>query len=247
VRLSGALAAACLGLIAAGAPAQEQVTTQEQGTAARPGREVSLPASEVKDTFFAYILGIIRIGADMDIDNEEMRAILVEFKSTLNVPFDLISRVSQHEDPESAERTIALEFQRDVVIPIPFSILFYHPGRITSTRLLSFDVHRSSWADPASSAEPGEVFDLVLAQGSILVEIDGWLKALLSGHLEDTWIRHIVFFRWSGDWIGMLAGTGRSTGRVIRAYFDYTKNAILFPAPDSLKDAGRELVPDPSP
>jgi hypothetical protein len=163
------------------------------------------------------------------------------------VPFDLISRVSQHEDPESAERTISLEFQRDVVIPIPFSILWYHPGRITSTRLLSFDVHQSSWTDPASPAEPGEVFDLALAKGSILVEIDGWVKALLSGHLEDTGITNIVFFRWSGDWIGTLAGTGRATGRMIRAYFDFTKNEILFPAPDSLKDAGHELVPDQSP
>jgi hypothetical protein len=208
---------------------------------------VSLPASEVKDTFFAYILGIIRIGAEMDLDNEEMRAILVEFKSTLGVPFDLISRVSQHEDPESADRMIALEFQHDVVIPIPFSILFYHPGRITSTRLLSFDVRRSPWADPGSPAESGEAFDLVLTQGSILVEIDGWLKALFGGHLEDTWIRHIVFFRWHSDWMGMLEGSGRSTGRVKRAYFDLTKNTILFPAPDSLKSAGSDLVPDSSP
>ncbi len=79
------------------------------------------------------------------------------------------------------------------------------------------------------------------------MEIDGWVKALLSGHLEDTWIRHIVFFRWSGHWIGMLAGTGRATGKIIRAYFDFTKNEILFPAADPLKDAGRQLVPDPSP
>lgn len=205
---------------------------------------MSLPASEVKDTFFAYILGIIRIGAEMDLHNEEMRAILVEFKSTLDVPFDLISRVSQHQDPESDDRVVALEFQRDVVIPIPFSILFYHPGRITSTRLLSFDVSRSPWVYPGSPAESGEAFDLVLIQGGILVEIDGWLKALFGGHLEDTWIRHFVFFQWRGSWMGMLEGRGRSTGRVKRAYFDLTKNTILFPPPDSLKCAGSDLVPD---
>jgi hypothetical protein len=32
----------------------------------------------------------------MDLDNEEMRAIPIEFKSNIDVPFDLISRVSQH-------------------------------------------------------------------------------------------------------------------------------------------------------
>jgi hypothetical protein len=207
----------------------------------------------VKDTFFAYFLGIIGTAADIDMDNEEMRAILVEFKSTLDVPFDLISRFSQREDPESALRVLELQFQRDVVIPIPFSILFYHPGRITSTRLLQFDVHRSPWTDPDLPADPGlpaqagEAFDLALAHGSVLVEIDGWLKALFSDHLEDTWIRHIVFFRWHGDWIAMLQGIGRSTGKVKRAYFDLTTNAILFPPSDSLKSVGNGLVPDSSP
>ena len=219
-----------------------RICAQGLESAGPPGREVSLPASEVKDTFFAYILGIIRIGAEIDIDNEGMRAILVELKSALNLPFDLISRVSQHKDAESTDCIIALEFQHDVVIPIPFSILWYHPGRITSTRLLSFDVGRSPWVDPGSPAEPGEAFDLRLEQGSILVEIDGWVKALFG--LEDTLIRHIVFFRWHDDWIGMLQGSGRETGEVKRAYFDFTKNTILFPPPDLLKSAGRDLVPD---
>ncbi len=233
----GLLAAAFLCLAGAG------IGAQDAEPAAPPGREVSLPTAQVKDTFFAYILGIIRIGAEVEIDNEGMRAVLVELKSGLKLPFDLISRVSQHTDPETADRVVALEFQRDVVVPIPFSILWYHPGRITSTRLLSFDVARSPWVDPGSPAEPGESFDLALAQGSILVEIDGWVKALFG--LENTWIRHVVFFRWHGDWIGMLEGNGRSTDRVKRAYFDFTKNSILFPPPDSLKGAGSSLVPDP--
>jgi len=216
---------------------------QEQGTSLRPGREVSLPSTEVKDTFFAYILGIISSGAEMEIDNEDMRAILVEFKSTMDVPFDLISRVFQHEDPDTAERRIGLEFQRAVVIPIPFSLLFYHPGSITSTKLLSFDVRRSAWTETGSTGEPRTVFDLVLAEGSILVDIDDWLEALLSAYLEDTWIRHIVLFKWHGDWLGMLEGTGRSTGRVMRAYFDFTKNSIMFPVPDPLDRAGRFFVP----
>jgi hypothetical protein len=237
-RAACALFAAAFLCLAAGG-----VRAQDQEPAATPGREVSLPDTEVKDTFFAYMLGIIRAGAEMDIDNEGMRAILVELKSGLNLPFDLISRFSQHKDPESEARAVGLEFQHDVEIPIPFSILWYHPGRITSTRLLSFDVGRFPWADPASPAEPGEAFDLALARGGILVEIDGWVKVLFG--LEDTWIRHVVFFRWHGDWIGMLEGNGRFSDRVKRAYFDFTKNTILFPPPDSLKSAGSELVPEP--
>jgi hypothetical protein len=228
----------CVGCLAAHAFAQEQASHP-----GRPGREVSLPAAEVKDTFFGYILGVIRSGAELEMNNRELRDILVEFKSHADLPFDLISLVTQREDPATARRRIGLVFQRDVVIPIPFSILFYHPGSIVSSRDISFDVRRSLWADPDASSPPADVFDLALTEGTILVDIDDWLEALFSSNLEDTWIQHIVFFRWHGAWVGMLEGTGRYTGKVKRAYFDFTANAILFPPPESLKNAGKTFVP----
>jgi hypothetical protein len=231
--------AAALALLAAGAPAQEAMP---------PGREVSLPPSQAKDTFFAYALGIIGSGAELEIDTEQMRTMFVEFTTALGVPFDLISRFSQHADPETDERRITLEFARDVVIPVPFSLLWYHPGSIIAARRVGFDVRRSSRPDPgegADAAPPVEpVYDLAIADGSILVDIDDWLEVLFSASLEDAWIRNIVFFKWHRHWIGLLAGTGRSTQRVLRAYFDFTRNEILFPAPQSLDSAGRELVPD---
>jgi hypothetical protein len=233
--------AAVLALLATAAPAQETTL---------PGREVSLPSSEVKDTFFAYALGIIGSGAELEIDNEQMRSMFVEFKTALGVPFDMISRFSQHADPQTGERRITLEFARGVVIPVPFAILWYHPGSIITSQRVGFDVHRSTWTDPGAGADaappPVPVYDLALEDGGILVDIDDWLEVLFSAHLEDTFIQHIVFLKWDGDWIGMLEGTGRRTGRVKRAYFDFTKNAILFPPPDSLEQAGRSFVPDPS-
>jgi hypothetical protein len=218
-----------------------------QGTGAapgRPGREISLPPNEVKDTFFAYVLGIIKSGVEVDIDNPAMRAILTEFKSALNLPFDLVARVTQHAAPGTGTRIIGLDFLTDVVIPIPFSLLFYHPGSITSDRTLTFAVNRSTYADPGSPGAPAAVFDLVLTGGRVLVDVDDWLEWLFSASIEDTWIRHIVFFTWRGDWIGELEGTGRRTGRQLRAFFDFTKNKILFPEPSELAGIGHMLVPD---
>jgi len=232
-----------------GAIAQDQAdpgngqASREQAAPAVPGREVSLPASEVKDTFFAYFLGIIASGTVVDMDNEQMRGILKEFRSTLDVPFDLISRVTQGPDPATGDQFIELEFAREVAIPVPFSLLFYHPGSITASRFLGFDVRRSMWTDPVARGAAAPAFDLVLDRGSVLVDIDDWLEALLSAHLEDSWIRHIVFFKWDRDWVGMLEGFGRSTGRTRRAYFDFTKNQILFPASHELNAAGRAFVP----
>jgi len=224
---------------------------QERQAAAPPGREISFPPSEVKDTFFAYALGIIAGGVDLDVDSAQMRSMFVEFTTAIGVPFDLIKGFSQHTDEDTGDRRIILEFTRDVVIPVPFSLLFYHPGSIIATQRVLFDVHRSTWIDPdvAENAplREGPVYDLVLTEGSILVDIDDWLEALFSSSLEDAWISHIVFFRWHRDWMGMLVGSGRRTRRVLRAYFDFTRNEIVFPTPPSLARGGRQLVPDTPP
>jgi hypothetical protein len=204
---------------------------------------VSLPKSEVRDSFFAYVLGIINTGIDLDIDNKQMREILTEFKSSLNLPFALIVRVRQTTDPSNGARTIGLDFQRDVNIPIPFSMLFYHPGRIVASQNLVFTVTRSTSGDPATSGITSPVFDLALTQGSLLVTIDGWLKVLLSAHhLEDTRIHHIVFFKWRGAWIGLFEGAVKKTGRERRSYFNFTRNVIVFPVPNELDEMGKGIV-----
>jgi len=212
-------------------------------SSAAPGKEVSFPASEIKDTFFAYVLGVISSGQPVDMDNAAMRGVLVEFKSALDLPFDLISRVIQGPDPDTGDQSIALEFQRDVVIPVPFALLWYHPGSILASRQIAFDVRRVEWTDPVAGGAPGTAFDCVLARGTVLVDIDDWLEALFSGHLEDSWVRHIVFFKWNHDWMGMIEGVGKRSGRTRRAFFDFTRNEIRFPAPDSLYQAGRDFVP----
>jgi hypothetical protein len=232
--ISLAFTAAC---VPAAAQAADPTASQ------RPGREVSLPPSQVRDTFFAYVLGIISAGIEVDVGGEEMRAILTEFTSSLSLPFDLIKRVTQHTDEETGVRTIGLDFQGDVSIPIPFSILFYHPGSIMADRSLLFRVDRSVLTDPAGKEAPGPAFDLVITGGGVLVDIDDWLEVLFSASLEDTWIRHIVFFTWQGEWIGLLQGTGSSTGRVLRAYFNFTRNRIVFPVPSALDRQGKVLVP----
>jgi len=199
----------------------------------RPGREVSFAPTEIKDTFFAYVLGIIRAASEVDIDNAAMRGILVEFKSALNLPFDLVSRVTQHSSEADGTRAVAIEFSRPVSIPIPFSLLFYHPGSIVASQVVSF----------AETTAAGPAYILTLSEGSILVDVDDWLEVLFRAYIEDTWIRHLVFFPWHGEWIGLLQGQGRRTGREIRAYFDFTKNSILFPTPASLDAAARVLLP----
>ena len=244
VRLRAIVLGCLLGAISAPGFAQDAPPSPVPVPTA-PGREVSLPANEVKDTFFAYVLGIITAGHEVDVDNAHMRDILTEFKSTLDVPFDLIDRVTQHTDPETGMCTIGVVFTRDVDIPIPFSLLWYHPGSIEANQELVWQVQHGVF-NPGDGGDPVPVFDLVLWRGSVEVNIDDWLEALLSASLEDTWVHHIIFFQWKGEWIGLVEGAGRRTGRAMRAYFDFTKNTILFPTPADLEKIGRTIVDEPA-
>jgi hypothetical protein len=220
--------------------------TQEAGIESpqRPGREVSLPRSQVEDAFFAYVLGIISTGVDVNLDSAQMRAILTEFNSALVVPLDLFDKVTQNTDEKTGGRLVGMEFTRDVDIPIPFTLLWYHPGSILSSQHLLWRVSRS-WFFVPDNGGLVEAIDLVLSQGSVQVRLDEWLKVLFSAHFEDTWIHHIIFFRWKGHMMGLLAGAGKRTGRVLRAYFDFTKNGIIFPAPADLNHVGEILCNTP--
>ncbi len=204
-----------------------------------PGREVCLPREEARDSFFAYVLGIVYSGTNVDVDNKQMREILNEFRSSANLPFDLVTRARQSTDSSSRVRTIGLEFQHDINIQVPFSLLFYHPGSIVSSQMLSFSVTHLTPEVALPPYVSSPVFVLTLTNGSVLMTINGWLKALMAAYqFEDTWLRHVVFFKWRGDQIGLFEGVGRETGREHRAYFNFTSNAMVFPEPDDLDVVG---------
>jgi hypothetical protein len=211
----------------------------EQPVSHRPDRSVSLPPDQVKDTFFGYFLGILFSGMELEMDNGQMREVLSEFKTSFNLPFDLITRVWQTRDPVTGAQRVGLEFRQAQSIPVPFSLLFYHPGSIVVERALSWQVSRSSSEDPGPPPRMSPVYDLALVQGSLLADIDGWLETLFSSFLEDTWIRHVFIFTWRGDWMAYLQGTGRRTGRTLGAYFNFTHNRIVFPVPADLDRAAR--------
>jgi len=229
-------------VLCAGGAQLATAQSEDSAPSRRPGREVSLPPSEVRDTFFAYVLGIVLRGVEVDIDNAEMRAILTEFKSKLNVPFDLVTRVIQHSDEDSGERTISLFFNGAVDIPIPFSLLGYHPGILRSTEEVDFRVNRSLYTDPKNPTIATLVYDLSLSGGNVLVDVDDWICYLLGNLFDKIEVRHIVFFNYEGKWIGLLEGRGRTWGKNMREYFDFTHNGIIFPVPIRLDAMGAEMV-----
>ncbi len=209
--------------------------------AGRPGREIALPADQVKDSFFAYAIGVIVAGVEVNLDNADLRDILTEFKSSLKLPFDLIDRVRQYpvDDPQGLEFSIL--FTSSVKIPIPFSFLGYHPGSILASPEIRFTEAKSESFRAPGASPADSVYVLRLNTGLVVVDVDDWLEALLPTIIDDLFVDLFAIFPFEGTWYCLLAGTGRR-GEPIREYFDFTHNRIIFPIPGDLAAVGNRIA-----
>ena len=202
-----------------------------------PGRELILPSTEVKDTFFAWLVGVVDAARDASIDNEGLRAVLTEFHSTIALPFDRIS-VVHHEAPTPYTRgSLGVEFDREIDVPVPFSLLWYHPGALRATRVVRFEERRFSSVPLASGPAAEPVYSFRIAEGAMTIDVDTWLDVLLGRIVDDLSIRIVAIARWRGAWRGLIGGTGRGNRRII-AVFDLTRNTITFPVPSELTRLG---------
>jgi hypothetical protein len=201
-----------------------------------PGRELIRPASEVKDTFFAWLVGVVDAGRDAELDNAALRDVLTEFRSSIALPFDRISLVRHKAPRPDGYGGLGILFDGDIDIPVPFSLLWYHPGSLRSTQVIRFDERRFSSLPTASSpAEP--VYSFRLVEGAMVIDIDTWVDVLLGRIADDLTIRIVALARWRGAWRCLLGGTGREDRRIIAA-FDLARNTITFPVPHELTRLG---------
>ena len=209
------------------------------GAQAVPGRELILPPSEVRDTFFAWLVGVVDAGRDATIDNEGLRDILTEFRSSIALPFDRIVEVRHRAPFEGARGILTIEFDGEIDIPVPFSVLWYHPGSLRSTRTLRFDERRFP-AVPAGRDTASPVYAFRLVEGAMTIDVDAWLDVLLGNVVDDLSVRLVAIARWRGSWRCLLGGTGREDRRIIAA-FDLARNTITFPVPKELVRLGLDL------
>jgi len=205
-----------------------------------PGREISFPKTEVKDTFLAYVLGIIHADIEVELDNAFLRGLLEEFKTTIDLPFDDVVLVSHLRVPSGGE-ALTVTFRHEMEIPVPFSLLGYHPGRIRASRIVIFEENRVAvrTLDDGSTISPVYVFRL--SEGFSGIDVDEWITFLFSSIIDDITIRVLAVFPYKDHWYCMMDGTGRK-GQMIAGLLDFRTNRILFPLPGELRGFAATLL-----
>ncbi len=211
------------------------------GPPPRPGREVSLPADEVKDTFFAWVIGVVRTGVEVDMDNAALMDVLTEFKTHFDLPFDKIERVVQRRGISEAGGWLSIIFtEQDVRIPIPFSFLGYHPGAILASQTVTFSETRTVLPNAVDPRFTEPLFLLPLSEGYVTIKVDDWLKFLFPTLVDDLYVSFFAIFRSRGDWICLLSGMG-GKGKPVREFFSFTHNRIIFPIPAELAELAETI------
>ena len=113
--------------------------------------------------------------------------------------------------------------------PMPYSIFGYHPGTLrVSDRLQLSEIHlgdrifRST--DGLSSVTEIQVFRL--DQGSVVLDVDGWLDGLMGAKLDDAAVVGFVAAREQGKLISLAVSLGKE-GRHIFGEFDLRNDKVL--------------------
>lgn len=231
--------AALLVLVTAGLAVPE-TTVHEEAPCERP---LNLPLPEegaIKDPVFAVLVGLLVQNKTGCLGPEEIQKQLGPRIQMTHLPYQLLRRIERTRTP-GGEANDRIEFDCDLDLPIPYRIIFLHPGRIRGPAFLdmreafqSEETIRFEADGVDRTIELRDVTVFALTNGVILIDFDGWLDHLTGSLLDDTVISGLAVFRYDGRWWGM--GLGHNTDGDRRfGVFDLTRDEVIVRATHDLR------------
>ena len=112
---------------------------------------------------------------------------------------------------------------------MPYSILGYHPGTLRiSKKIVMTEVHLGAVAltNVDGSTQVSDIQLFRLEHGTLILDVDGWLDALLGKRLDDPAMLGFVSARENGRIIGLAVAIGNE-GRSIYGELDFQRDKAL--------------------
>ncbi len=195
-------------------------------------------APEVNEPFFALVL---QWAADDSLgtwSGDDVLAYAQRLGRPSKFPLDeLISFSRSRPSPQDSEKwpkmnvkaVWKIELNGDQDPAMPYSILGYHPGTLRVSGIIRMSEVHLGMVELRSTAGPAQVSDIVLfrlEEGTLILDVDGWLDAILGKRLDDAATLGLVAARESGRLIGLAVSLG-DEGRSIYGEIDFQQDKIL--------------------
>jgi len=197
---------------------------------------------EIRDPFFAFILGLVDADSLGTWTGADLDSFCRRLGKTSRLPLDQIvsierrvARGSEREKRRGAtvSRIWRIEMAGNLDVPVPYSILGYHPGSMR----MAGEVVFSEW--PLGSPNLYAVIDaevqkfttsgltvLRVDTGYVLLDADGLIDKLLGKSLDDSWTLGFAFGRVDSSLMAVGIAVGRN-GRKLYGEFDFAEDEIL--------------------
>jgi hypothetical protein len=202
---------------------------------------------DIKDPVFGYLIGMFDRKMSGFVTGDHLQAVLEASDRKSRVPREQIKRVLCVRENRRDLIWARAEFVRDLRLPVPYSILGYHPGRLVSSAAVTarqWEMERMvvpyASKDEADTLEIKDVTLLAFVEGGVEMDIDGWLDALMGDSLDDTYMLGLAVFRYNGTRYAMALGYN-SKGEPRSGALHLSEDEVRFPTPDDLKAVARYL------
>ncbi len=253
-RIGGALGLGLIGVAvwAAGPPRGREAVLEEGEIRLSSVKPIPVPDRpyvpvDVRDPVFGYLAGLLEKGIYGVVVTEHLEVAERASHRRSSIPFGLVEEVRRAPGrPGGAGWARACFFER-LKVPVPYSILSYHPGSLVSSAVVTFQewhIPRTSVPHPDPAAPgPIRLEDVTLwavIEGEIIIDIHGWVDAILGGKLDDTYVVGLALFRYQGERLAMAVGFN-AEGKGRSGTLDLMTDKIRFPSPPELKAIGRDL------
>lgn len=195
-------------------------------------------APEINEPFFAMVL---QWAADDSLgtwSGDDVRAYARKLGRPSKFPLhDLVSfsRLRPEEKytgtwPDVNIKAIwKIELIDDLDPAMPYSILGYHPGTLRiSGKITMTEVHLGtvSLTNVDGSSQVSDIQLFRLEKGTLILDVDGWLDALLGKRLDDSAMLGFVAARENGRIIGLAVSVGNK-GRSIYGELDFQRDKVM--------------------